>query len=64
LLKDALLPVSRDAGRFLYGLVRSTAAKRVVEFGTSFGISTSYFAAALHDNGDGSVLEKYPFSQA
>ena len=56
LLKDALLPVSRDAGRFLYGLVRSTAAKRVVEFGTSFGISTIYFAAALHDNGGGLVI--------
>jgi predicted O-methyltransferase YrrM len=56
LLKDALLPVSRDAGRFLYGVVRSTAAKRVIEFGTSFGISTIYFAAALRDNGGGIVI--------
>jgi predicted O-methyltransferase YrrM len=56
LLKDALLPVSKDAGTFLYGLVRSTAAKRVVEFGTSFGISTIYFAAALKDNGGGLVI--------
>lgn len=56
LLQDALLPVSRDAGRFLYGLVRSTAAKHVVEFGTSFGISTIYFAAALRDNGGGLVI--------
>jgi predicted O-methyltransferase YrrM len=56
LLRDALLPVSRDAGRFLYGLVRSTAARRVVEFGTSFGISTLYFAAALRDNGGGRVI--------
>jgi predicted O-methyltransferase YrrM len=50
------MPVSRDAGTFLYGLVRSTAAKRVVEFGTSFGISTIYFAAALQDNGGGLVI--------
>ena len=56
LLKDALLPVSKDVGRFLYGLVRSTAAKRVVEFGTSFGISTIYFATALNDNGGGLVI--------
>ncbi|MEN6367816.1 MAG: class I SAM-dependent methyltransferase [Thermoguttaceae bacterium] len=56
LLKEVLMPVSRDAGTFLYGLVRSTAAKRVVEFGTSFGISTIYFAAALKDNGGGLVI--------
>jgi len=56
MLRDALLPVSRDAGRFLYGVVRSTAAKRIVEFGTSFGISTIYFAAALRDNGGGVVI--------
>ncbi len=56
LLKDALLPVSRDVGIFFYELVRSTAAKRVVEFGTSFGISTIYFAAALRDNGGGLVI--------
>jgi predicted O-methyltransferase YrrM len=56
LLKEVLMPVSRDAGRFLYGLVRSIAAKRVGEFGTSFGISTIYFAAALRDNGGGLVI--------
>lgn len=56
LLRDALLPVSRDAGRFLYGMVRSMGAKRVVEFGTSFGISTIYFAAGLRDNGGGLVI--------
>jgi predicted O-methyltransferase YrrM len=56
LLKDVLMPVSRDAGRFLYGVARSIAAKRIVEFGSSFGISTIYFAAALHDNGGGKVI--------
>ena len=55
-MKDALLPVSKDVGRFLYGLVRSTVAKRIVEFGSSFGISTIYFAAGLHDNGGGLVI--------
>ncbi len=56
LLKDVLMPVSQDAGRFLYGVARSIAAKRIVEFGSSFGISTIYFAAALHDNGGGKVI--------
>ena len=56
MLQDALLPVSRDAGRFLYVLARSIAAKRIIEFGTSFGVSTLYFAAALRDNGGGTVI--------
>ena len=56
MLQDALLPVSRDAGRFLYAVTRSISAKRVVEFGTSFGVSTIYFAAAMRDNGGGTVI--------
>ena len=56
LLRDALLPISRDTGRFLYGVARSISAKRIVEFGTSCGVSTIYFAAALHDNGGGLVV--------
>lgn len=56
MLQDALLPASRDAGRFLYALTRSIPARRVVEFGTSFGVSTMYFAAALRDNGGGTVI--------
>jgi len=39
-----------------YGVARSIAAKRIVEFGSSFGISTIYFAAALRDNGGGKVV--------
>lgn len=56
MLRDVLLPISRDVGRFLYGIARSICAKRIVEFGTSFGVSTIYFAAALHDNGGGLVI--------
>ena len=56
LMQDALLPVSKDAGRFLYAVARSISAKRIVEFGTSFGVSTIYFAAALKDNGGGVVI--------
>jgi predicted O-methyltransferase YrrM len=34
----------------------SYIATAVVEFGSSFGISTIYFAAALRDNGGGKVI--------
>jgi predicted O-methyltransferase YrrM len=56
ILGDVLLPVSREAGQWLYALARSIAAKRIVEFGTSFGVSTIYFAAALRDSGGGIVI--------
>src|SRR5690348_17272718 len=52
-LKDLPLPVSRETGKLLYMLTRSTRARTVIEFGTSFGISTLHIAAALRDNGGG-----------
>ncbi len=56
LARDAYLPVGEDLGRLLYLLVRSTRAKSLVEFGTSFGLSTIYLAAALRDNGGGRLV--------
>lgn len=55
-LKDQPLPVSRDTGRLLYMLARSIRARTIVEFGTSFGISTIHLAAALQDNGGGRLI--------
>ena len=55
-LKDLWLPVSRETGALLYMLARSTNARTVVEFGTSFGISTLHLAAALRDNGGGRLI--------
>ena len=37
-------------------LVQHRRAETVVEFGTSFGVSTLWLAAAVHDNGGGRVL--------
>ncbi len=48
--------MSRETGHLLYMLVRSTRAKSILEFGTSFGVSTIYLAAALRDNGGGRVI--------
>ncbi|NJM72523.1 MAG: methyltransferase [Scytonema sp. RU_4_4] len=56
MFREALLPISRDIGRFLYGVARSISAKHIVEFGTSYGVSTIYFAAAVRDNGGGLVV--------
>jgi predicted O-methyltransferase YrrM len=50
-LAGAYLPVSRAMGEWLYLTARATQAKRIVEFGSSFGISTVYLAAAARDNG-------------
>lgn len=56
LLKDLWLPVSRDTGKLLYLLARSSKARAIVEFGTSFGLSTLHLAAALRDNGGGVLI--------
>jgi predicted O-methyltransferase YrrM len=56
LLSEAFIPVDRDAGRLLYALVRNARPGLTVEFGTSFGISTIYLAAAVRDRGAGMVL--------
>jgi predicted O-methyltransferase YrrM len=56
LLKDAHLGVSRETGTLLYMLARATRARSIVEFGTSFGISTLHLAAALRDNGGGRLI--------
>ncbi len=55
-MKDLWLPVSRETGALLYMLARSRGATSIVEFGTSFGISTLHLAAALRDNGGGRLI--------
>jgi predicted O-methyltransferase YrrM len=55
-LKNAPLAVSRETGALLYMLARGAKAQSIVEFGTSFGISTLHLAAALRDNGGGRLI--------
>jgi predicted O-methyltransferase YrrM len=55
-MRSTYLPVSRSQGQMLYLVARSIEAKRIVEFGTSFGISTIYLASAVKDNGGGVVV--------
>ena len=55
-MKHAPLAISRETGTLLYILARTMDAHSVVEFGTSFGISTLHLAAALRDNGGGHLI--------
>jgi predicted O-methyltransferase YrrM len=55
-LAELYMPVSAAGGELLYSLVRSARPATVVEFGTSYGISTLYLAAAVADNGVGHVF--------
>ncbi len=50
------IPVTPEAGRLLYALVRATRPTTVVEFGMSFGISAVHLASAVRDNGTGRVV--------
>lgn len=55
-LSDYYLPVTPEAGRLLYSLVRATKPQTVVEFGMSLGLSGIHLAAAVRDNGSGRVV--------
>ena len=47
---DKFVALDRDKAEFCYQLCRAIRATRVVEAGTSFGVSTLYLAAAVRDN--------------
>ena len=49
--KNAYLPISKEQGKELHKLVVENQSKNVVEFGTSFGISTIYLADAVRVTG-------------
>jgi len=55
-LSDFYLPVTPEAGRLLYALVRATKPSTIVEFGMSLGISAIHLASAVRDNGAGRVV--------
>jgi predicted O-methyltransferase YrrM len=50
---DKLLSIEPAQGELLYILARSKGVRCAVEFGTSFGVSTIYLAAAIRDAGSG-----------
>ncbi len=55
-VRDKLICIDRGQGWLIYMLCRGLRAARAVEFGTSFGVSTLYLAAAMRDQGAGVVI--------
>lgn len=55
-LRDRYLAIDPPNGVFLYLVARALRARTVVEFGTSYGVSTIYLALAVRDNGGGRVI--------
>ncbi|MEM1023076.1 MAG: class I SAM-dependent methyltransferase [Myxococcota bacterium] len=54
---DKFIALEPAQGAFCYQTVRAIQARRVVEFGSSFGVSTIWLAAALRDGGsEGQVI--------
>lgn len=55
-MSEFYIPVTPEAGRLLYALVRAARPATIVEFGMSFGISAIHLASAVRDNGSGRVV--------
>ncbi|NOK15589.1 O-methyltransferase [Corallococcus carmarthensis] len=53
---DKYLAIEQAQGAFCYLTARALRARTIVEFGTSFGVSTLWLAAAVRDNGGGRVI--------
>ncbi len=49
-LKDKLIALDRGKAEFCYHVCRAVGARRIVEAGTSYGVSTIFLAAAVRDN--------------
>jgi predicted O-methyltransferase YrrM len=55
-MADKLVAFDRDKSLFCHQLCRALRATRVVEAGTSYGVSTLYLASAVRANGGGVVI--------
>ncbi|KAI0506918.1 O-methyltransferase [Xylaria bambusicola] len=50
LMRDKMIALEQDKALFVYHICRTISATRVVEAGTSFGLSTIYLALAVGQN--------------
>ena len=57
--EDKYIPIAPQQGKFLYMQALASGAKNIVEFGTSYGISTLYLAAAAKRNGGRVITCEY-----
>src|SRR5690606_16031498 len=56
---DKYIPILPYQGTFLYMQARALGAKNILEFGTSYGISTIYLGKAAKDNGGRVISTEY-----
>lgn len=56
---DKYIPIHPMQGTFLYMQARAVKAMNILEFGTSFGISTIYLGKAAKDNGGQVISTEY-----
>lgn len=49
--EDAYLAISKEQGRDLVNLIKANKSRKIVEFGTSFGISTLFLAQGAMETG-------------
>ncbi|MEM6801869.1 MAG: class I SAM-dependent methyltransferase, partial [Bacteroidota bacterium] len=56
---DKYVPIHPAQGNFLYMQARAVQAKNILEFGTSYGISTIYLALAARENGGKVITTEY-----
>lgn len=55
-MADKMVALESDKAEFCYLTCRAIGARRIFEAGTSCGVSTIYLAAAVRDNGGGTVF--------
>ena len=55
-MADKLVALEPDKAAFCHQVCRAIGARRIVEVGTSFGVSTLYLADAVRANGGGGVI--------
>lgn len=55
-MADKMVALEPIKAEFCHMLCRSLQARRVVEVGTSYGVSTLYLADAVRENGGGTVI--------
>lgn len=55
-LADKFVALEPDKAAFCYLTCRALRARRIVEVGTSYGVSTLWLAKAVRDNGGGVVI--------
>lgn len=57
-LSDKFIALDRSKAEFCYQICRALGARRIVEAGTSFGVSTLFLAAAVRDNTRGAAAQR------